>query len=494
MKKTLVAAAAAAGLLGAVAGVSVWSGRAVTQRLQLQTTRFGKLLPGFKLLDEQIDRGLFSTTRTLRVQLGCMPADPAKAFSDPPRAPEPLELRIRDHVKHGPFPGGAGLLLASVDTQLLPSARLQGKLDRVLAGQPLLHAHTKIDFGGNLLSEVKLPAIKLDDAHGQFETSPSVAEIEVRSAASDATKYSVVVPKATLRASGRGETLAFELGTFRGEGELHPQDALSLWLSPGKMRGTLAYLAMSGSGGDPNSPAGKPRSARFEGLECDADSSIDKGLWSNTTRMQGKGKFDQYTVDKIELRASIKRVHAASYDKLLSSMFGTALDCDPAAQQAAFAALFPDLRKQLAEVLVHDPEYALDSFAIELDGKRAELSYTAGTRGVRAPDLDGDLFELLMKKGVLRASAKVHFELLVDLMVQAGDSMPAGAGAVGLRPGEREQAMVFATGMLDPLIQSGYVVRDGDFISAAAAVEAGQLLLNGKPMALPNLAPSVAAP
>jgi hypothetical protein len=208
--------------------------------------------------------------------------------------------------------------------------------------------------------------------------------------------------------------------------------------------------------------------------------------------VQFKGSVDQLAIDKVELKTSIRRVHAASYDQLISSLLGTALDCDPVAQQAAFAAQFPALRKQLGELLVHDPEYALDSLAIELGGKRAELSYAAGTRGVRAGDLDGDLGQLMLRKGVLRASAKVHFELLVDLMVQAADSMPAGAGAVGLRPGQREQATVFATSMLAPLIQSGYLVHDGDIVQVSAALEAGQLLVNGKPMALPGLAAGLA--
>jgi Bacterial protein of unknown function (DUF945) len=493
MKKTLAAAAAIAGVLGAVGGVSAWSGRAVTQRLQLQTTRLGKMFPAFKVLDEEVDHGLFSTTRTLRVQLGCVPADPAKALADPPQKPVPLELRIRDEVKHGPFPGGRGLLVATVDTRLLPPAQWQAKLDPVLAGQPLLHAETQIDFGGKLVSEVKLPGIKLDDpAQGRFESSPLLARISVEDGAGGASKYSVAIPKLSLRVNAHGEALAFELGAFQSQGEIAPQPDLSPWLSPGKTHGTLASFELSGSAPGIGGAPGKPLHARFEALEFDAETAIDKGLWSAKNRLRFKGKVDALAIDKIELAASFKRVHAASYDKLLSGIFGTALDCEPGAQQAALATLFPGLRKQLAEVLVHDPEYALDSLAIELGGKRAELTYAVGTRGVTAADLDGDLGLLLMQKGVLRASAKVHFELLVDLVLQGAESMPPGAGAVGLRPGEREQATVFASSMLAPLVQSGYAVRDGDFITVSSVLEGGKLLVNGKPMALPDLASGLA--
>jgi hypothetical protein len=493
MNKTVAAAAAVAGLLGAVAGASAWSGSAVTQRLQQQTARFGKMFPAFKLVEEEVDHGLFSTTRTLRVQLGCLPADPAKAAADPPQAPQPLELRIRDHIKHGPRPGGGRLLLASVDTELLPPERWQSKLDTLLAGQPLLHAHTQIDFGGNVVSELNLPGIKLDDPdQGRFESSPLLARVTAASGAGGSTKYAVTIPKLSLHVNARGEALALELGTLQSEGEMFPQQGLSPWLSPGKARGTLTFFALTGSPPAPDGAQGKPLQARFEALQFSAQSALDKGLWSGQNRVQFKGTVDQLAIDKVELETSIKRVHAASYDKLISSLLGTALDCDQKAQRAAFAALFPALRKQLGELLAHDPEYALDSLAIELGGKRAELSYAAGTRGVRAGDLDGDLGQLMLQKGVLRASAKVHFELLVDLMVQAADSMPAGSGAVGLRPGEREQATVFVTSMLAPLIQSGYLVQEGDIVQVSSALEAGQLLVNGKPMALPDLATGLA--
>jgi hypothetical protein len=493
MNKTVAAAAAVAGLLGAVTGASAWSGSAVTQRLQLQTARFGKMFPAFKVVEEEVDHGLFSTTRTLRVQLGCLPADPAKASAAPPQAPQLLELRIRDHIKHGPRPGGAGLLLAKVDTELLPAERWQGKLGALLAGQPLLHAHTQIDFGGNVVSDVKVPGLKLDDpAQGRFEFSPLLARITAASGAGGSTKYAVTIPELSLRVNARGEALALELRALQSQGELFPQEGLSPWLSPGKARGTLASFALTGSATAADGAQAKPLSARFEALQFSAQSALEKGLWSGHNRAQFRGSVDRLAIDKVELKTSIKRVQAASYDKLISSLLGTALDCDQAAQQAAFAASFPALRKQLGELLAHDPEVALDSLAIELGGKRAELSYAAGTRGVRAGDLDGDLGPLMLRKGVLRASAKVHFELLVDLMLQAADSMPAGAGAVGLRPGEREQARVFVTSMLAPLIQSGYLLHDGDIVQVSSALEAGQLLVNGKPMALPDLATGLA--
>jgi hypothetical protein len=493
MKKTLVAAAGVAGLLGATTALAAWSGGAVTERLGQQTRQLANILPTFKVVEEQLERGLFSSTRTVTVQLGCLPTTMMAPLTNRvPGAPQPLLIRWRDRIQHGPFPGGRRLGFATIDTELLLPAQWQAKLEKVLAGQPLLRAHTEIGFDGKFVSQLKLAALKMDAVrHGSFESKPVDVRFSSNAGNSGPSAYALELSGVELRANLHGERFALKLGRLDSQGEVRLQDGLLRWLSPGKASGKLASLELDGSAPGTHGARSTPVHARFDAVQFGAESSLEKGLWSGTKRLSFKGKVDDVSIDKIEIRTSIKRVHAASYQKLLSSLLGTALRCEPSGRPTAQAAMFPDLQRDLGSLLLYDPEYSLDSLAIELDGKRAELSYAAGTRGVTADDLKREIPELLMSKGVLRASAKVQLGLIADVMRKIAASLPADTKASADAPGAADgaQATAFVNGMVDQFVASGYLVREGDFITVSSAIEAGQLVVNGKPMALPPLAP-----
>jgi hypothetical protein len=47
--------------------------------------------------------------------------------------------------------------------------------------------------------------------------------------------------------------------------------------------------------------------------------------------------------------------------------------------------------------------------------------------------------------------------------------------------------MAFLETMIGQAAEAGYVVREGDVVKSSAAVANGELSVNGKPLALPNL-------
>jgi hypothetical protein len=164
-------------------------------------------------------------------------------------------------------------------------------------------------------------------------------------------------------------------------------------------------------------------------------------------------------------------------------VFDTVLSCEQPAGPDALDKLFPLLQKDVGELLVHNPEYALDKLGVELLGKRAQLSYSAGTEGVTAADAAQPLPLLLATKGYVRANARVHVGLIEEIAhkVVSYDAPPGSATAIS------PQTRSFINGMIDQFAELGYLAREGSDVVASGALQGGQVLLNGKPVALPDL-------
>jgi hypothetical protein len=178
------------------------------------------------------------------------------------------------------------------------------------------------------------------------------------------------------------------------------------------------------------------------------------------------------------------------------------LSCDAARQQQGVLTLLNDLQTRLPELLLHDPEYALDDVSVELGGQRASMSYSVGTKGITKTDLENPagLIPLLMQKAVAKAALQVQLGLIERglkaalAMAGAGGSphdAQQGAGAaipgMPIPGGDAAQMMAFLETMIGQAAQAGYVLREGDLIKTSAAVTNGELSVNGKPLALPSL-------
>ncbi|MDB4976403.1 MAG: hypothetical protein JWN48_4744 [Myxococcaceae bacterium] len=500
MRKAVAAtAAAAAVVVGGVVGVAAWSGRAVTARLEQQTLDLSKAFPALKVVEQKVEHGLFSSSRVVTLQLGCLPtqlpgvpgAPGAPGAPLKPGAPEPLRLSFRDVVHHGPFPGGSGVGLARIDSELVSPAAWKERIAKLTDNHPLLQIHTRVAFDGSTVSELEVPPLHYaDPASGSFESKGLSGRVEASGAASASHggSYLVALPASELsmRATD-GTSLTMKVGAVSSSTELSPRPDPTLWLGGSKVSGRMSSLELLGTAAQ-GLPV-RPVQAVFGELRFDSESKLEGGLFSSASHMTGKGLVNQVAIDNIELRASLKRIHAATYQKLLARMFDGLLSCDPAAQQAALGSALDDLQQSVSALLLHDPEYSLDTLAVEIAGKRAELSYSLGTHGVTAADAGQPLPALLLQKGVLRASVKVHTGLIAQAIKQLGALDPSAAAAAGLPPGPAgaDQTLSLVNGMTDQFVQLGYLEREGESIKASASFEQGKVLVNGKPIALPDL-------
>jgi uncharacterized protein YdgA (DUF945 family) len=495
MRKAVVLTLASVGTLmalgvGGTMATAAYTGGKVLQSLDQQTDALLKAFPSFSVVDKSLVRGPFSSTRDLTLQLGCLPLAAQQAGLGTPGKSEPVQLHWRDVIHHGPLPGGAGVAFATIDSELVSPPAWKARIDKVTGNQPILTVHTVVPFSGELSSDVQVPALHfVDPASGSLETKPLLANVRSHFE-SDPLRGGVYDTKMAgfeLRTRANdGTSLTIKLGALAGRTEILPRSDAALWFGPSKASARLDAMELLGTAG--TALPIKPVQAVFSQLRFDSDSKLEQGLFSSTSKVSGTGIVNQVPVDKLELTASMRRVHAATYQQMLTRLLGTVFSCDSATQQTDPAAMLSAVEKDLAALLVHNPEYALDKLAVELKGRRAELSYSLGTQGVTADDAALPLPALLLSKGVLRIGARVHTGLLAQAVKQLGLVDPAAAAGLPTQGATKEDpALSFVNGMIDQFSELGYVEREGELIKTSASYEAGQVLVNGKPMALPDL-------
>ena len=282
---------------------------------------------------------------------------------------------------------------------------------------------------------------------------------------------------------------------------MQPAADNALWLRATKGTGSIASMEFSGRAPSADGSPGTPFKAVLDQASFSSESKVENDLFSAENSISLRAKVNDFQIDKIETKTGLRRLHAPTYQALMSQVMDTFLSCDAATQQMAFLKLFSDLQARLPELLLHDPEYALDNISIELGGQRASLSYSVGTKGITKSDLSADtpLTALLFQKAVAKAAAQIQMGLIertikaalamMDNAKAGAVAQPAAAAVPGVPApgGDPAQMMAFVEMMIGQATAAGYVVREGDLIKTSAAVSNGELSVNGKALALPNL-------
>jgi uncharacterized protein YdgA (DUF945 family) len=286
----------------------------------------------------------------------------------------------------------------------------------------------------------------------------------------DQLHYELTLPGLNL--AGRDERTAVEMRLVGLKAHGDMAGGRSVWLRAGKSEGELGSFEFSAMN-QVASPVPPVRFALTQ-LKLSTDTTLANDLVASTSRLSGQGTVGGVKLDKIDLQASLKRLHAPTYEKMIQRVVDGAGACDAQAA-AAPQVLLQQVQQDLAALLRFDPEYALDKLALEIDGKRGELSYSVGIAGVTDADLQAPLQALLMSKGQVRAQFKIPSVWVEKTMASfgAGQKDPAA---------QAELANV----MLVKAASEGYIVRDGEMLSAQMSLDKGELLVNGKPIQKPQ--------
>ena len=454
MNKPLVGGAVVVlALAGAYVGGTVWSASQVKAKYDEAFAQVEQQLPIIRIAERQFDRGFLGGTYTYTVKLSCVPAGM-------PQAPG---ITLRDTIKFGPLPGFKTFAAAAIDSELVLPADVQQALTKVFGEQAPYTLHTVIGYGGAIDSNLRIAPAKWTQA-GEGAIDWKGLELHAITLADGSMRYEATAPGMALdiqdaAAPGR---ISFDGMTLRGD--IQPGTA-GAWLRAGKGTGEIASMNFQFTDG-----SGKLVKVAINGLAVTSESALANDLLSSRSHMQGTGQFGDTKLDRITMDASMERIHAPTYEKIIKDLLAQASTCD-AGQTVDPRAAVAAMQAQMLQLLPYDPQYGLDKFEVEMDGKKAELSYRVGTKGVTNDDLKMPLQALFMTKGEVSASAKLPISWIDRALgaLSSGDSPSAP-------PPE------FVHQMIDQVVAQGFVTREGDVLAAQFTMSKGAITLNGKPM------------
>jgi uncharacterized protein YdgA (DUF945 family) len=489
MNKAVVGAVALVAVAGGgVVGFAAWSGGKVAGELQAQTAALAAPFPGIKVVENSVSKGLFSSVHTVTLDIGCTPAAEAPALQpavDGAPAGKPLQITWRDHVRHGPLPGGKGLGLATIDTEIVLPPEVAAQLARLFGDKPVVQVHTALGFGGTYVSELTSPPFKYAEA-GKGDIHWQGATATVRGSLTGGLgaggSYSFEAPGLSVNFASEQANGTLRVGRIALQGEVSPQPDASLLLSPGRGTGGIDSITFA------LAPAGgKVVDVRFEKLVFDSEAKVDgQGLWSAVSKMGMTGRVDDFAIEQIDMQVSLNRLHGATYQQLINRAMQSSFGCHKPGDEAAMreaAALAADMQKGFTTLLMHNPEYGLDRLAVRLGGKTAELSYRLGTKGVTEADAALPLPALLGTKGYGAATFKVEDGWIEQVVTKVVATKAAAEGVPADETVAQTMAMINAT--LDDLVAKGYVAREGKAVVSKAAFEGGLLKVNDQPLQVP---------
>jgi len=456
MNKAAAAGVGVVLLAAGYVGATAWSGQQIEASYREQLDRVPVKMPLVRILEQKYDKGLFASTSTATLGFGC-PAEAGK--------PLPV-VTITSTIRHGPI-AGAALALAVVDSQV----RIAGgdadvqQLIAALGTDAPLTVHTVASFAGPVRSTLTSPAVKVPLGKG--------AELDWRGLSGDvessrdglSVSYRVKSGGLTLTEPASHTTVRMGALAFKGDGRaVTPVGALMA----GQLQGTLEAIEISAGA------VGAQTLMAMNGLAFSSSTAIDGELLGGTSSIVAKGAFGDVKLDKVEMKMSMKRLHAPTYQHLMATTTQEIYRCGAADKAASLMALHEKMQGDLTALLRHAPEMSIDRFAVESGGMTGELSYTVGTEGVTDADAGQPLPAMLMTRAYLRGAFRVPVAWLRKLSQATAAKLPGRAP---------DPSTVDV--MLDQAQAQGYVVRDGDYVKGEASYAKGALSVNGKPFGSP---------
>ncbi|WP_161974577.1 YdgA family protein [Piscinibacter terrae] len=466
MNKGLIAAAAAVALAGvAVVGGAAVTGSQAMKKIQGAPAQWQAQWPLMKVVDQKYQKSLFSATHTLTLSFGC------GATTDNP-------ITIRQTIQHGPLPGFKTLAAAVIDTEIVvPDNEKKAVAALIGSDKSPFTAHTVVGFGGATSTSFSIPSMNFNAPTGEKVAWQGLSG-DVKQGGGKIL-YDVASPGFSFSGKDEKSTVDMKLAALRIHGEMG-DSAGSFWLRPGTGEFELVSLDMNAtSSAQPGMP---PMKVALSQLKASAENKLEGELLSNTGKFSAKGTVNDVRVDKMELQASIKRIHAPTYQRFIQRVIDTSTAACDMKQPVSPQVLMGQMQQDFAALLPHNPEYALDKLAVEIDGKRGEMSYSVGVAGATAADAQLPLMALLMTKGQLRGEAKLP-SLWVEKMLGRFGGGPQGAQADPAAQAE------MANVMITKFVNDGYLVKDGEMLASKISFEKGQLTVNGKAITPPGAPP-----
>lgn len=494
LSKKAVLGVLAAAIAVAYGGSTWWAGSQIKSRYDTAFDELPKQTALVRVIERKYERSFLGAVSTATLEIGCAPdAAAAAAVSKPAegeeaqaeaedeeedtgiKPPKQLRLTIRDTIHHGPLAGGT-LAAATIDSELVLDAKAQADVEKLFGKAKPLSAHTKVGFSGAFTTDLSVAPAKLaEEGKGRLDWQGAQARVEVNAARTQA-RYDLTMPGLDFSDARSGVTM--KMGKLTAKADM---DSSAGWfLATGKSEGrldTLEFAIKKKPPAEGEAAATAPKALPavvLQGMDLLADASIKDGLYTSSGTFKGTGKIGETKIDRFELTSSARRIHAAGYKKLADAWMqsSAASGCGKGggkASQAALQALADQLAPDLKAMAKYAPEAGIDKMLVEIGGKRAEIGYTVSMAGVTDEDLQLPGTALMLKRGVLKAQARLPMkwlEKLAETGAESGQTPPPEMVAGLVEQGE----------------EKGFVKRDGDDVTGQVEFSEGTLKVNGKPL------------
>ncbi|MCL2524966.1 MAG: YdgA family protein [Betaproteobacteria bacterium] len=467
-KKTLTSVSVAlAVLVAGYVGATAYTGNKVVAALEAQMAQVQEQLPFVHFVDTKIEKGLFSSTFSTGLRIGCEEGEG-----------QPL-LQIREHVAHGPLPGLAGFGAAVIDTQIiLPDNAPKGLRDYVSGMKPD-DIRTWLAYDDSYRVALNLPAVEVAESGVNLKWS-GLRLTGTGQISGEAYSAEIAMPKLEVNLHSEKE-LGFKVVDLSARAE--SQGSGSIWAQPGSR--TLSIGSIDFQMTDEENAF----SAQLARLNSTSESSLDKDFLNiATTTTSGfslkAGKDAKpFPLESIKIQESVKHVHVPSLQKLMD-MYMAGLWSICAKPEAGAEQVVAGLAAA-GQLLAHGLEAAVHITANH-ESSSAELSYALAV-GDYAPPEDENFLEsipaLLAALNVkLDARAPLAWIKRVDAFINELNLAQVEADD---EDDEDEEAPVGIDAKLASLIDEKLLVRKEDEISASFVFEKGAATLNGEPLPLP---------
>jgi uncharacterized protein YdgA (DUF945 family) len=509
MNKVVMGVAALAAVAAGGVGISAYSGGQFETEFKANTEKFLKAVPRAKRVSETYTKGLMNSTHELTLafngcddvvapEIAAAAAVAGAAAKEAAAKAEPFTFILRNHIHHGPVPGGKSVGLASIDTEIILPAEVTAQLAKVFGDTPALKAHTVFGFGGGYTTEISSPAIKYSKKSSGDGKPGSSTEADFdwqgltmtvrgndrKAGVVAAGSYEMDMPGLTVNIKD-DDTGTIKLGRVYIRGDMSPNADPAVWmLRSGTSSASVASFEMNI--GLPTS--GKAFNILFNDIKANGKNTLDKGRLSSTTQMTAKGVVAGFAIDKIEVQGSLKNLDAAVYQKMANRMFSKITQCQKAGDSresviAMYVQASRDIAEDFTNLLRKNPEYSLDKLVVEWGGKQAELSYKVGARDVAEADAQMSVAQLMATKGYLNVNAKVP-RGWIEHVVKGATKISADRAEPKPSTEELEASQKQIMDSVDMAVgmSEGVIVRDGETFKTELKFEKGALTVNGKPI------------
>lgn len=473
MKQKIVLASVAsiAGVCALWIGGAYYAGKSVETTLEKQHKWLAEQ-PYFLIKDRTYQRGWFSSTE--KATLAINPEIYRFLLEKEGEALPVFEVTYTNRVLHGPLPliGQFNPLPAKavVQTELQFAPETQKLLSRFFGEQKPIEVENRIGFDDDGMIEVKIPGFDYEEAISGIKAKWQGLDATIDYGSDfDRVKVMAMAPGLEGFAKDKGQfslkDMEFSLDHTRGKNGLMLGDT----------RAKLASFTLDMPGESPLKIA--LENLAYAGKLAEANDFINGEVALKLSKLVLNDK----PYGPAELQAEASHLHGPTLAKLNSEF--TLLQKRPLNREQ-FAEEIVNLAKTHGmPLLTHDPRFGIRKLEMQMPEGTLKFSAGIGLKGFKETDLDNPV-ELVNKLSA-KADFTVPRKIVETVVMWQARSMFGGPQSNVSNADLDYLAGQFVEGQINRLADQKLIKVEGDLLTAAATLEAGEFTLNDILVPLP---------